>query len=341
MAKIVLGLGMSHSPVMAMDGKYWADFAKSDSRHPLLFDETGKHVTFEELNAQRGGPYSVQAQPENLRELYEAMKKAFGRLKDDLAQANPDILVVISNDHPGEFIDESNVPALAIFYGDKVISVAEEDRTKKLGIYQRMAEVPDALQQMTKGMGMDKNNVWPGSRKVGLHLIDSLIEQGFDVGALKESKKPAKNGHGHGFGMVVTELMNPEQLIPMVPVYLNTLPPNEIPPSRCYDLGRALRTAIEAMPDDLRVAVVASGGLSHFVTNVSLDQLVLKALRTRSEHELRNIPRHLLKAGNSEIRNWVILAAAVEHLQMDWDQYLPMFRTPSGTGIGMTFAKWE
>ena len=34
---------------------------------------------------------------------------------------------------------------------------------------------------------------------------------------------------------------------------------------RCYKLGQALRRAIESYPEDLRVAIVATGGLSHQV----------------------------------------------------------------------------
>lgn len=340
MAKIIQGIGMSHSPMMAMEGKYWHEFAKNDVRHPLLYDEKGNHVTYEELRKQRNDKYAEEAQIEKMKQLYEEMNKGFSRLKDEFLKAKPDIVVVISNDHPGEFIDSANVPALAVFYGDEVVSIDERKRLKTIKRERPAKDKPEVFENMAKEMGMDKENVWPGSSKVGLHLIESLMKQGFDIGALKEASDPSKHGHGHGYGMVVTKLMDENQLIPMVPIYLNTWPPNVISPSRCYDIGLALRKAIEDLPDDLRIAVVASGGLSHFVTDVGLDELVLNALRNRSEEELRNLPEYRLKAGNSEIRNWVILAAATEHLEMSWDKYVPVFRTPIGTGIGMTFALW-
>jgi 3-O-methylgallate 3,4-dioxygenase len=57
----------------------------------------------------------------------------------------------------------------------------------------------------------------------------------------------------------------------VVPVFVNTFwEPNPPSAARCYDFGVALGTAIESFPEDLRVGVVASGGLSHFVVDEEL-----------------------------------------------------------------------
>lgn len=342
MAQIKQGIGMSHSPMMATEGKYWIDFADKDFDHPKLYDETGKHVTYEELSAQRHNRYADEAQPEKMERLFAEMEACFARLKREVAGAAPDVAIIISNDHPGEFLEPSNVPALAVFYGDRIVT---SDDCKRENNFKRkftkLGAIPEAYQQLTAGMSMDTNHVWPGAGAVAAQLIESLMEQQFDVGALKEAADPNRNGHGHGYSMVVRRLMDAQRVIPMVPVYLNTWPPNVLSPSRCYDFGLALRRAVESIPDDIRVTVVASGGLSHFVTDENLDRFVLNALRNRSEHDLRRLPRHLLKAGNCEILNWVVLAGAVEHLNLDWDRYLPVFRTPAGSGIGMTFAHWS
>ncbi|MBO0685538.1 MAG: extradiol ring-cleavage dioxygenase, partial [Candidatus Dormibacteraeota bacterium] len=108
----------------------------------------------------------------------------------------------------------------------------------------------------------------------------------------------------------------------------------------CYDLGRAIRKAVETMPGELRVAVIASGGLSHFVTDERLDREVLEALRKGDERCLRDIPVHLLNSGNSEIRNWITVAAACEDKKVAWDEYIPVYRTQVGTGCGLAFARW-
>lgn len=79
----------------------------------------------------------------------------------------------------------------------------------------------------------------------------------------------------------------------------------------------------------------------HFVTDEHFDRQVFAALRAGSEEQLRAIPRKLLNAGSSEIRNWIAVAAASRHLQLAWDEYIPVYRTTAGTGCGLGFARWS
>jgi 3-O-methylgallate 3,4-dioxygenase len=55
---------------------------------------------------------------------------------------------------------------------------------------------------------------------------------------------------------------------------------------------------------------------------------------------LSSLPRNKLFAGSSEILNWVALAGAAEALDLHWSEYVPGYRTPAGTGTGMSFALW-
>ena len=73
-------------------------------------------------------------------------------------------------------------------------------------------------------------------------------------------------------------------MLPILPVTINTyFPPNQPTAARCYAFGKALRRAIESWDSTKRVAVVASGGLSHFVVDEELDRGVLKAMREHDE----------------------------------------------------------
>ena len=94
-------------------------------------------------------------------------------------------------------------------------------------------------------------------------------------------------------------------------------------------------------PGGLRVGVVASGGLSHFTVNEELDHAVMRALRERDAGALCALPVSMLTAGNSEIRNWICMAAATDHLTLQSMDYLPGYRTPAGTGTGLCFALWQ
>jgi 3-O-methylgallate 3,4-dioxygenase len=94
------------------------------------------------------------------------------------------------------------------------------------------------------------------------------------------------------------------------------------------------------LQEPARVGIVASGGLSHFVVHEDLDRGVLKALKERDEKALLGIPDGLLQSGNSEIKNWMVAATACEHLDFEVIDYVPLRRSPAGTGAGMGFGFW-
>jgi hypothetical protein len=132
-----------------------------------------------------------------------------------------------------------------------------------------------------------------------------------------------------------------DHVVPMLPVMVNTyFPPNQPTAGRCYAFGTALRRAVESWDRDARVAVVASGGLSHFVIDEELDHRILEAFRSRNAAHITSVPQGELVSGTSEIRNWVVVAGATEHLELEVVDYVPTYRSPAGTGCGMAFARW-
>jgi len=98
---------------------------------------------------------------------------------------------------------------------------------------------------------------------------------------------------------------------------------------------------VQTWESDARVAVIASGGLTHFVIDETLDREVLDAIAARNAAALSGIPRGKLRSGNSEILNWVTAAGALEELTATVVDYVPGYRTPAGTGTGMAFAYWD
>ena len=169
-------------------------------------------------------------------------------------------------------------------------------------------------------------------------LIETLGED-FDIASSK-SLRPGE-GEGHAMAYVHRHVMDAKKPVPIVPVFLNTyFPPNQPSPRRCYKLGQAVRRAVEAFPGDARVGVLASGGLSHFLVDEELDRAILKALADKDRAFLQTLPRHKLHAGSSEILNWVAIAGAAEGIDLGWFEYVPGYRTPAGTGTGMSFATW-
>ena len=107
-------------------------------------------------------------------------------------------------------------------------------------------------------------------------------------------------------------------------------------------MGQALRRAIHSWDGDETVAVMASGGLSHFVIEEDLDQEVLEALRDGDGKALVRLPVDQFESGTSEIRNWIALAGALDGtgLRMQLVDYVPCYRSEAGTGNAMGFVQW-
>ena len=105
------------------------------------------------------------------------------------------------------------------------------------------------------------------------------------------------------------------------------------------DFG-VLREAIEAWDSDARVAVVTSGGLSHFTVDEDIDRLALKGLTSADGQILSTLPRYKLQSATTEILNWVAAAGAMGETPMDLITYQPGYRSPAGTGCGCAVGRW-
>ena len=180
---------------------------------------------------------------------------------------------------------------------------------------------------------------YPVASDLALHLIEFLMNRDFDISQAKKLR--FERGEGHAFGFVHRRIMR-ESIIPVVPILLNTyFPPNQPRPKRCYELGQSIRQAVESWDRNWRVGIVASGGLSHFIVDEDLDRQVLDACKRKDREALISLPVNKLNSGSSEIRNWITVAGAAEHLKVQWHDYIPCYRSLAGTGVGATFAVWK
>ncbi len=335
-AKVVLGLGTSHSPILALDAPDWETRARNDRKNQHLFDVDGTELSYDQLHARVGDKYAPLAVPANWERQNLAAERCLDRIARDLAEAAPDVVVVIGDDEHELFTD-ANMPAMSVYYGDPAISRRFVQPGDPRG------DDPEYgwMKMVARMYGMDENRRFATRPDLARAFIERLIERGFDVAIQNGVPEPEKVGFGHAFGFVVMRLMG-ERPVPIVPIILNTYyPPNQPTPARCYDLGAELRGAIEDFPAALRVAVIASGGLSHFVTNEPLDTSILEALRGGDAQTLRTIPTKLLYDGSSEIRNWIALGGMLDGLRHQWSEYIPVYRTAAGTGIGLGFGRWS
>jgi 3-O-methylgallate 3,4-dioxygenase len=330
-AQIVLGLGSSHTPQLSTTIDWWPEHAAKDRRNQSLLGRDGRFHTYDEI-----ADVAEWAVPEERLTndawagLYERSQKGIEALRLELEAVAPEVVVVIGDDQDEMFRDDG-MPTFAVFYGDSVLDLPVDE--------EHLAALPVGSRAAQWAVHGEKIEEYPVAGKLGRHVIAQLMTDEFDVVAL--ARQPQGRSLGHAFTFVRRRLYGNLRAA-MLPIALNAyFPPNQPTPGRCWAFGRALRRAIESYPDDLRVAVIASGGLSHFVVDEELDQRVLAGLRTRDGDLLASIPRGYIRSGTSEVLNWIAAGAALEHLSMDLIDYVPAYRSAAGTGVGMAFARWK
>lgn len=351
MAQIVLGIGTSHSPMLSTPPEMWHLMGEEDTRSPALVDpETGEPIAYADL-VRRHGDNLHPVDKALFHRQWQASQDAIEALSDAIREAKPDVLVIVSADQRELLFDE-NMPMLQIYWGDTVAMVPRY--------------IPDDASDVTRewnwGYG-DFDLDLPVDAELGRHLIEYMTRNDVDIaqsrylrsdllyggsvgpaGYMKSKNvvPPKRQGIGHGWSFIIKRLLH-NNPIPIVPVIQNgTFPPNMPTPRRCYAVGKVLREAIESWPSDKRVCVIASGGLSHFVTDEKIDRMLLDAIvDRRTEEVLPNLPEERLNSATAEIRSWITVAATCAGMTPTLVDYLPVYRSPGGTGGGWGFLLWR
>jgi 3-O-methylgallate 3,4-dioxygenase len=329
MADIVIGIASSHTPQLSSGVDMWPDHAARDQRYSLLGKDAAYH-TYDELLAGADPAIADELRPEVWERKYQRAQTAIDSLSAALAGARADLALVIGDDQRELFIDDG-IPAFACFTGAELTDMAPDAET--------FAKIPLGIQAAYWAVHGEEPATHPVARELSAHIAERLALDDFDLTVF--TRQPAGRTLGHAFTFPRYRLGLPAGT-PIVPVFVNTYyPPNVPSAARCHDLGQALRRAVESWPQDARVAVIASGGLTHFVIDEELDRRVLDCITAKDAAGLRAIPRARLRSGNSEILNWVAAAGALGGLTPTVLDYIPGYRTPAGTGTGMGFAYWN
>jgi len=237
-----------------------------------------------------------------------------GEARTLLEQARPDVIVIFSTDHFDRcFYD--NLPAF-------LVGVGEE------------AEGPV--------------NEWLGMPKVKLKVAGGLgrfiVSEGLDNGVDFALSQELPLDHAE---VVPLSFLTPQWDIPIVPVVVNAFAPPMPSLKRCWQVGAFIRKAIERWPEKKRVAVVGTGGLSHWVgppetgkVNAEFDHWFLQCLvegksaevieKYKKAEELEKIAGN----GGQEIRDWLAVAGAMPaRLKPRVLAYEPIPQWATGTGV--------
>jgi hypothetical protein len=328
MAQIVLGIGTSHTPMLNAPPTDWPRFYERDSKRTNLLDTEGRLTSYDEQLKHAPSGIAAEIAPERMQARHAAVEGAMARLGDYLREARLDTLIVVGDDQD-ELYHPDNMPGMLVYYGETIPNVPLGADFKG----------PEWARRATARWYEEKEpRDYPVDASLARHLIDELIHREFDIAT--SDATPQGEGEGHAIGFVHKRIM--KDVVPIVPICINTYyPPNQPTPRRCYKLGQAIRAAVESYPGDQRVGIVGSGGLSHFVVDEALDRGLIDMMRRKDAAAIQALPREKLNSGSSEIRNWICVAGAVEHLSLEWSLYEPGYRTPAGTGTGLGFAFWS
>ena len=100
--------------------------------------------------------------------------------------------------------------------------------------------------------------------------------------------------------------------------------------------------AISNWKSSKKIAICASGGVSHFVIDEEFDHRILKAMQEGDVQTLIDEPNEMFRSGTSETKNWIVTAGilSVTELGMNLLDYVPCYRSDAGTGNAMAFATW-
>jgi gallate dioxygenase len=217
--------------------------------------------------------------------------EAFAPLKTWLAEQKPDALVMIYNDHVTSFSFD-HYSAFALGVGDDY-AVADEGGGPR--------DLPPV----------------PGQAELARYLGRALMAQDFDMSFFQHKALD------HGCLSPLSLLTPPDESwpIPIVPLQVGVLQFPAPSARRCLNLGKALRRAIDSWPQDARVVVVATGGLSHQVhgeragfNNTEWDDSFLDLLKDDPEQLAAMSHADYARLGgfeSAEVIMWLIMRGAM------------------------------
>jgi hypothetical protein len=195
--------------------------------------------------------------------------KGFGPAREWLARLAPDVAIVVYNDHASAF----SLALIPTF----LIGVAE---------YFPIAD---------EGFGPRPVPAVEGHPELAWHLAESLILQEFDMTIANEMPVD----HGLTVPLSVTCGRPTAWPFKVIPLCVNVV---QYPPptgARCFKLGQAIRRAVDAYPDPLRVVIYGTGGMSHQLQGERAG-LINRAFDTAFLDKLTEDPESLTRISHTE-----------------------------------------
>ena len=265
-------------------------------------------------------PQVDQETLETIRPRYQRVRSGLERLRDELARMRPDALLVVGDDQDENY-NEQNMPQFAIYTGERIRAVAHGEDGGECACHNELAE----------------------------SILEGCVAQGFDLAYSRQFPNGELKSHAHGPPL---HILTPERNIPIVPIFVNAIHMPAPEPPRCYAFGQAIARVIESRPAGEKVAVYASGGLSHFTPGypwkhykgpnthgaicTDFDRSAVDLMRQGKASKLAELTSgDLLANGEIELRSWLIMLGAIGDQPATDIVYEPFYSAIMGMAVGL------
>jgi len=283
MAQLAAAFGSSHSVMLAAELQDWLrGFRQSDLRMKY-YDREGRPRSYAEVLAQAPANIAELVADDAITSRYHQVQEAMKRLRAEIAQAKLDALVVVGA------TSTSSSRIRTCLDRDLLRRKHPQRRPRQREKIQLAGGlVQPRADAALRGRGRRRLSL-PQAARAQAHR--GLVEREFDVAAVAGLADGQNEGHAYSFIHRWYLKGEGARMLPIVPIFLTPTTAQSAAAQRCVKFGKALKELIESFPEDLRIGVLASGGLSHFVVEEKLDHAVIEALRKKDLDFLAGLER--------------------------------------------------
>jgi protocatechuate 4,5-dioxygenase beta chain len=243
---------------------------------------------------------------------WQPVFKGYEPAKAWMAENKPDVAIIVYNDHVNAF-DFKVIPTFALGCAGE-FPISDE------------------------GWGPRPVPVVQGYPELAAHMAQSLIIDEFDMTIINEMEVD------HGLTVPLSLAFGAPDAWPckVIPLAVNVVQYPAPSGKRCYNLGKAIKKAVESWDEDIKVVIFGTGGMSHQIQgpragliNSPFDKAFLDGL-SKDPEALTRIPavEYLREAGAEaiELVMWLMMRGA---LGEEVDEVYRFYHVPaSSTGVG-------
>ncbi len=252
----------------------------------IVYAAAMSHVLNPDYYGKNVGPHG--------RRMVEELIAVVRTMGGEMLDARPDALVVVADDHLNVFSFDA-VPALCVRIGRSVERMVQEGAI----------EFDRALDGLPERYELHED--------LANRILETGLESGFDFAASWSAPLD------HAFLSPVCTLCGSRPVPPLVPFWVNCFVQPLPSAGRCHAAGRHIARVVSEGP--WRVAVVATGGLSHFpelslarvgTSDAAFDRRLVRLMEAGDTGALCALStKELHETGSHELLNWMVLIGAV------------------------------